>query len=538
LTLLVSDRRQSSHNSALSSRNGPRAAREWSSAILLGMLLALLAMVLGVEILGPSDLYDKDQPKTMGYTADIVLNGRWILPRDVANQPPTKPPLYNWLSVPIVGGLHIWKEWAFKFPSVVGGVLTVVLIVYALGQFVGERLASPVRTPQVSPLQAGLISGMLWLATAPTIRCVYLCRPDMLLTMFITASWVFATLALREQNGRKRFWLSLALWISVGCGWLTKGPPALLPMLYIPIAAKLLCGRWSAMTRTGIAWGIPLVIAMIAAWLVPAYRINPEHVKNELIGQQMVNRIASQAPEGMAPKPAYFILTWFNSEFAPWTVFTVLALLTAARMPRRASARFKPSRWAWVKSPAAPAGIFLVLGLIFFMCSAGKRSDYLLPLYPVAAVLAGYWMTLASSRLRLIPVSVGVLPLIIGGLLAYNRLSFGAKELPPHSSDSARLFARHVKATIGGDSVAFLIKGYHPILPLLGRHPGSIDALHSKWIIAQHKEAWHPVLVSQPIMNVESKHQPGKMALYRASDVPPAQLERMAKAVKTETAEE
>jgi hypothetical protein len=77
-------------------------------------------------------------------------------------------------------------------------------------------------------------------------------------------------------------------------------------------------------------------------------------------------------------------------------------------------------------------------------------------------------------------------------------------------------------------------------MPLLGRHPGNTDALHAKWIIAQNHESWHPVLVSHPIMNVESKHQPGKMALYRVSDghVSAAQIEKLAKAVKTEAAED
>src|SRR6478672_5763246 len=117
---------------------GPAAPARGAPLVMLAMLVALIVMLLGVLIFGPSDLYDKDQPKTMGYTADIIRNGRWILPLDVANQLPTKPPLYNWLSVPVVGWLGVWKEWGFKFPSIVAGLLTVWLIIYLTGKLVAH----------------------------------------------------------------------------------------------------------------------------------------------------------------------------------------------------------------------------------------------------------------------------------------------------------------------------------------------------------------------------------------------------------------
>src|SRR4051812_43451205 len=270
-----------------------------TSVVLVAMLVALIAMLLGVLIFGPSDLYDKDQPKTMGYTADIIRNGRWILPLDVANQPPTKPPLYNWLSVPVVGWLGVWKEWAFKLPSIVAGLLNVALIIYLTGRLsritgfqpVSASLSEGEKSTGWKPVihQAGILSAMLWLASMPTLRCVYLLRPDMLLAMFVTAGWVFATLALRECDARRQQIFALLLWLSVGGAALTKGPVALLPVVYIPLAAKLIHGRFGAMRRTGIAWGLPLAIAITLAWLVPAYLQNPKHVRGELLRRQVVD---------------------------------------------------------------------------------------------------------------------------------------------------------------------------------------------------------------------------------------------------------
>jgi hypothetical protein len=315
--------------------------------------------------------------------------------------------------------------------------------------------------------------------------------------------------------------------------------------VYIPFAAKLLHGRFAAMRRTGIAWGLPLAIAMTLAWLVPAYVQNPKHVRGELLGRQMVERIASETPEGIAPKPVYYIFLWFNSEFQPWSLFVILGLLTALRWPRRArrarGALIRPWRWPWVRSAAAPAGLFVVVGLLFFACSAGKRADYLLPLYPAAAVLAGYWLWLAVCRVGTGPVRAAVIPLFVGALLAYGRLSFGNKESPPHGSDHARIFARHVKAMVGRDDLAFLATGYGPVMPLLGRHPANADPLspNCKWIIAPARDDWHPVLTSQPVPDVEKKHRPGKLGLYRVSDgyLTKDLRTRLAKAAKVENAE-
>ena len=72
------------------------------------LLTALVMLVIfGCRWFGPSDLYDNDQPKTVAYTVDMVRHGRWLLPVDMLGRPATKPPMYNWISVPVVAaGWH------------------------------------------------------------------------------------------------------------------------------------------------------------------------------------------------------------------------------------------------------------------------------------------------------------------------------------------------------------------------------------------------------------------------------------------------
>src|SRR5262245_41845746 len=108
----------------------PGAWRRWP---IVALFVMTAGVILGARIFGASDLYDKDQSKTIGYTADIVCNGRWLLPRDTLNQGATKPPLYNWIGALLVLATGRWHEFVFKLPSLLAGVATMWMVV-AMGR--------------------------------------------------------------------------------------------------------------------------------------------------------------------------------------------------------------------------------------------------------------------------------------------------------------------------------------------------------------------------------------------------------------------
>src|SRR5687768_14207951 len=105
----------------------PPAARS-SRRLPLVLLFATVLLVFAGRIFGPSDLHDKSQPKTVAYTADVVLHGRWMLPRDMVGGPARKPPLYNWVGAPFVAVLG-YHEWVLKIPAMLSGVGAVAVSV-------------------------------------------------------------------------------------------------------------------------------------------------------------------------------------------------------------------------------------------------------------------------------------------------------------------------------------------------------------------------------------------------------------------------
>src|SRR5438046_2872251 len=91
-----------------------------------GLLAACWLIMLVARLFAPSTLHRFDQPRTVSYTADVILNGRWLLPRDMLGGPATKPPLVNWLAAPVVA-LGFWTEWAVKWPMIAGTVASTAL---------------------------------------------------------------------------------------------------------------------------------------------------------------------------------------------------------------------------------------------------------------------------------------------------------------------------------------------------------------------------------------------------------------------------
>ena len=81
--------------------------------------VAALLWAIGARMLGPSDVWHQTQPKTIGYTTDIIVHGEthWSLPEERGEFPATKPPMYNWLAVPAVMLAGSASETAHKFPS-------------------------------------------------------------------------------------------------------------------------------------------------------------------------------------------------------------------------------------------------------------------------------------------------------------------------------------------------------------------------------------------------------------------------------------
>ncbi|MGB7160782.1 MAG: glycosyltransferase family 39 protein [Tepidisphaeraceae bacterium] len=527
-----------------------------SRAVPFILLLFTLAIVLAARIAGPSDIHDKSQPKTVAYTADMVLHGRWVLPRDMVGGPARKPPMYNWIGAPFVAAFG-FDEWVLKMPAILGGVATLGLVVFMTRRMLraqdapscatsapphlaeekpatildyGARPLPEVGFDEDAVRATAWLAGIIWLACYPTFSLIYIARPDMPLVAFLTGAWVLATIALTqkpdESSGetpkprKQQTWkLALGFWLCVSGAALTKGPPALLPIIYAIVAARLIGGRWSSLRRLHFEWGLPLLVVLFGGWVWGAWRSNPTHFWDVLVGEEVTSRFSEGEPLDpyRVHKPFWLTFTWFTLKFAPWSILSGLVLLLIP--PRR-----------WLNHAMTPAMLWLAVVLIFFAIPEGKRIDYLAPAYPAAAAMAAYALVVLLRRARLGATWAGALGVGLALWFTYYQWRL-SPEAVGRSGDNVKVFARDVRKVVGPDQrIVFTELGFHPLQTLIGIHetdPLPPDALaQSGWLIAPASDfpGVAPVVLSDDIPAIKEirnataqihERRSGRLGLYR-----------------------
>jgi 4-amino-4-deoxy-L-arabinose transferase-like glycosyltransferase len=414
-------------------------------------VVVLFAAVLAVRMGGASDLHqNEDQTRSLSFTADVVLNRNWVLPRDTTGEPARKPPLINWVGA-LLPALGVWSEWALKFPSILGGAL-------AVGSCLGaaRRLACTDPSLASDADWFAAASAALYLACPETVKHIYFFRPDMLNTAWLTGAWFFSLGMFGADAARSRR-NALGYWLCVGLAALTKGTTALIALIYLPFAARALGGSWRALGRTGWGWGLPLASALFGLWAIPLLIQHGEFVKQVLIREETVSRVGAESFWfWKALATSWKIPYWFCERFLPWSVFAVAALLL-----------IKPA--GWLRSGLAPAALWVLATLVFFVPVEHRGGSYFMPAHPAAAVLAAWCLSRGCVRLRLAYRRTFGLAAVVALALVFHK-GFLGDDARRGAGDAIKSFAREAQAQVGTQAVVFVHVRLNPVIMLMGRH--------------------------------------------------------------------
>jgi 4-amino-4-deoxy-L-arabinose transferase-like glycosyltransferase len=450
------------------------------------VLVLCAAVMIGARIFGPSALQRQDQPRTVSYTADIAANDRWLLPRDMFGDPATKPPLVNWLAAPLLK-LGFWTEWAVKMPMLLGSLTTLALTVFMANYLLGNR-------------DLAFLAGIAWLVNPANMSMIYHCRPDPVLIAFLTAAWILGTRIVSDKETPSI--LSIAgFWICIGLASLTKGPAALVPIIYLPLAARMIGGRWSLMHRSQWWWGLPLATGIFLLWAIPGAIRYPDAfynvlIKRELIahslglGHQFGNKhITSEGPIA-ALKLIWQNPIWFVGRFAPWSLGAIAALIVIGWHKR-------------FRHELAPAILWFFLVLIFFAFSAHKTADYIQPAFPAAAILAAWFCGTAWRRFHIQPLHIAFAALLLAVGLSVH-FDFFSSLARDRRGENVKDFAREVRGTVHEDPLVFVNTGYNTLefflhRPRPGAVPSAEEKINAKWVIAPVFSDIPAMVVSKPL---------------------------------------
>ncbi len=300
-----------------------------------------------------------------GISRSIVERGDpWFL--FAGDQPYfNKPPLAFWLTAAcqwVFGG----GTWVVRF----SGWLCACGCVAATTALV-RRLDGP---------RAGFAAGMVMAATPELLRASTDFRLDVphLLFMLLTMLGV-VTAAKRELAGGRGFALAgpmLLSGVATGLALMTK--PFFGPLAYVFMAPWLL---WMGAYRTVLWIAASLVVSLAVAspWHVSMAMHYGQPFVDVYLGRETIGRALGTAFES---DPWWYYLKLMVSTYWPWLVVLAAAGVHVA----------KGRRLARNRKGLALAVLWSVLWIVAVSVFPDKRRQYILPVYPGLAWIAGLWL--------------------------------------------------------------------------------------------------------------------------------------------------
>lgn len=342
---------------------------QWIEARPLWAVLALSSILLlsGNWIL---PLIDRDEPSFAESSREMPQRSDYVVPHINGNHRFDKPPLIYWCQV---ASYEVLGENAFaaRLPSVVFASATALLLLAW-----GRRLNNE---------KAGLYAALMFVSCLEVLIWGRLAVADMALVFFMTVAVWSGWEMTRPNEERNDFWWWL-FFISLGLGFLAKGPEAWLPILGVMLSSwmrpqEFRLNQWSLLT------GLAPALAVPAVWGVPALMRTHGEFYTVGIGYHVIHRVfgvmdghGSRGWFGyLAMLPMYF-LTFFAG-FLPWS-FRVPSVL-----------------WnGWGKRGPVGLDFYLLTqsGVIFvvFTLIRTKLIHYTLPAFPCIA----FWLALNISH--------------------------------------------------------------------------------------------------------------------------------------------
>jgi 4-amino-4-deoxy-L-arabinose transferase len=331
-------------------------------ADLRGWLVMLCVAVLGFAYLGTRGLSEPDEGRYSAIAVNMLESGDYLVPRLAPDHPHfAKPPLTYWA---IAASLQTFgrSEWAVRLPGALAYTLT-ALVVALLGQAFG--------------LRRPMVAAAIWATTLLPFIAASFMTPDMLLTLFESVA-VLGYLHWRERKPPAALWL---MWLSFGAAFMTKGPPALLPLLAI-LAFEATRGR-DAHARGLFRIAPVLTFGALALWWFAYVVARDASMWRYFLVDETVNRFATATHDRNPGWQGLFVV------YAPVLLVGTLPfgpmLIWAAARRRRLATERSPAQVHAI--PPVFLYVWMAVPFAVFALAQSRLPLYLLPLTVPFALL-------------------------------------------------------------------------------------------------------------------------------------------------------
>jgi 4-amino-4-deoxy-L-arabinose transferase-like glycosyltransferase len=368
---------------------------------LVGLALLLMAVGLGLR-----DPWPADEPRFALVAQDMLRSGDWLIPRVGGDLYADKPPFFFWLlasAMALTGSLRV----GFLLPSLLAGIGATLLVYDLLRRARGREVA--------------LSGAFLLLLTFQFTWQMRHAQIDGVLC-FLTTLSLYGLLR-HVVLGPAPGWF-VAGWAVAGLGVITKGVGFLPLLALLPFALLVRRGWPAAVTGVGrlsLAGAAAMLVA-IGIWFVPMMLVTSAGgdllaYRQEILFQQTVTRYAD-AWHHHEPLWYYF------SNVIPVMWLPLIALVPWLWPRWRDALRARDTLVALLLA-------WVVIVVLFFTASTGKRGLYVLPAVPALAMAAAPWLPQLLRALGTRRLAFGLASLLVGVMAlgaAYFAVDSGAAE--------------------------------------------------------------------------------------------------------------
>lgn len=312
--------------------------------------------------LGAYDLTAPDEPRFALIAREMITGDHWVLlhRNDVAYS--DKPPFFFWCIAIVSLIMGEVNAFTARIPSVFAAIGT-LLLMYQWAKKDEDTIDE----------KKGILTLYVLFTSFLFFYLSRIAQIDMLMCFFVTGAMLEGYKLVTVSS--RSIWL-MALWM--GLGTITKGPIAFL----LPLgtcACFLFFNRlsWKLLPWKAVLCSFIVPVIWIVFLVLEAYQKNNLDYLHDILFVQTVKRYADPWHHF---QPFYYFLKTFLYDFAPWSLFFLLALF------------FPLKKWSGLSSKEKFSWCVCLFVILFFSLSRGKRNVYLLPMFPFAAFITASYL--------------------------------------------------------------------------------------------------------------------------------------------------
>jgi 4-amino-4-deoxy-L-arabinose transferase-like glycosyltransferase len=333
--------------------------------------------------LGFRGLFNPDEGRYAEISREMLASGDWVVPHLDSYVYIEKPPLQYWVTA-ISEAVFGQNDWAARLYTGLCALLTV----YALWALIRREWGAVPAARGAIMLGSSL--GFVLLGHQLTL--------DMSLTMFTTLT--IAGFCNAQRAARWQRWMLLS-WAGAAGAFMTKGLIAGVLPAFTLVVYSLVQRDWAPWRRLLLLRGTVLLAILCLPWLILIQHRLPQFFQFFFIREHFER-----------------FLTKIEVRYEPWWYFIPILLLGV--LPWLVPA-LRSLGLDWRESTSRPAfdlrrfsWVWCVVVFVFFSASDSKLSTYILPMFPMLALLTA---TAPTTRLDADLRATGIGMLVLGVLL-------------------------------------------------------------------------------------------------------------------------